>query len=147
MRDHPLIDVYDIGFPKEEYWNLMNEYAVILSLNGNGEFCVRDVEGMGFGIPVIRSELKSMRHYPLAPDVHYIKGSVVSDIAWMSYPGYTAQEIAQQFIEKLETIVYDDDFLMEIHTNGLRYYEQYGSNQKIVELFFELFDPAILEGN
>jgi hypothetical protein len=38
----------------------MSQYALTLSFNGNGEWCLRDVESMGLGIPTVRAEMKTL---------------------------------------------------------------------------------------
>ena len=145
MRHHPLIDVYDDSVFRHDYYQLMNKYAIAISLNGNGEWTIRDIECFGMGIPAIRSELKAiLRHDPVIPDVHYIRGSVASGIAWMSYPEYTWKQIADQFIDRIEKVMYEDDFLISVSKAGLDYYEKYCSNVYIRDLFIKLFDPEIL---
>jgi hypothetical protein len=144
LSKHPLFEIPDTMYPRQEYWNEMSKYAMILSLNGNGEFCVRDVEGYGLGIPTIRSEIKArMRYHELQPNVHYIRGSQPSDTARLSY-SVSMKEIAEQFIDKTEKTMYDDELLINISENGVNYYEKYCKFNYISNLFVDLFDPLIL---
>jgi hypothetical protein len=143
LSTHPLIDIHD-SMDRHQYYHLMKEYAVALSLNGNGEWCVRDFEAMGLGIPVLRSQAKTNFYNPITHDVHYIRGSDPSPEAWFIYSGYTPKQIADQFIDKLITVIHDDEYLKSISINGLMYYEMFGKNDKIVKLFLDTFNPLVL---
>lgn len=143
LRRHPLVEILDVR-DKFDYFDLMNQYAILISLNGNGELTIRDFEGMGFGIPVIRSELMSQRYNPLLPNIHYIRGSVPSTAAWMVYPGYTSKQIAEQFIDRIETTIVDEEFLKTISLNGIDYYTNFCTYPYIINLFMQLFDRSIL---
>lgn len=144
LEGHPLFDIRKEYVAKEDYWNEMSKYAMILSLNGNGEFCVRDVEGYGLGIPTVRSEIASnTRFYPLIPDVHYIRGSEPSSTCRLGYRS-SYKEIAEQFIEAVEKTMYNDDLLMQISQNGIDYYENYCKFDSITNLFLDLFEPEVL---
>lgn len=148
LKNHPLFEIPNNYHPRHEYWSEMSKYAMILSLNGNGEFCVRDIEGYGLGIPTVRSELKAqLRYHPLIPNVHYIKGSEPSKSSRMSYrDGSMAsyKEIAEQFIHTVETTMYNDELLTNISNNALQYYENYCKFEYISKLFVDLFEPEIL---
>lgn len=143
MDKHPLIDTYR-WVSRYDYYKLFTQYTMAISLNGNGEFCVRDLESFGLGAPVIRSELKMNRFGGLIPDVHYIRGSDPSPRAWMDYPGYTFKQIAEQFIDRIETTINDEALLTNVANNGLMYYKTYCRYETIVNLFIETFDVEIL---
>lgn len=145
LKNHPLFELPDSYYPRHEYWAEMSKYAMILSLNGNGEFCVRDVEGYGLGIPTIRSEFKAkIRYHELLPNVHYIKGSEPSDTSRLTYKS-SYKEVAEQFVHAVETTMYDDEFLTNVSNNSLYYYENYCKFDYITDLFVELFDPEVLK--
>lgn len=144
LKNHPLFEIPDYYYPRHEYWSEMSKYAMIISLNGNGEFCVRDVEGYGLGIPTIRSELKAqLRYHPLIPNVHYIRGSEPSTTSRLAYKS-SYKEVAEQFIHTVETTIHNDEFLMNISNTALQYYENYCKFEYITNLFVELFDPEML---
>jgi len=145
MRGHHLLDIFENGLPRYEYYDMMNKYVSILSLNGNAEFSIRDFEAMGMGIPSLRSELKSERYHPLIPNVHYIRGSDRSEDAWYTYSGKSSKEIADQFIYSIERIVHADELLTTVSANGLEYYTKYCKHSYIIDLFIKLFDPEILQ--
>ena len=147
LRKHPLFDIYGIedGYFKETYYQKMNEYALTLSLNGGGEWCIRDFESMGMGIPIIRSETKTPMYKGLYPEQNYIKGSEKSDIAFIVYPGISLEQIAEQFIDSVEKNIHNDDLLTSISRNNIEYYDKYLLPNKIADIFFELFDLEILK--
>lgn len=147
LNKHPLFEVYSIhdGFHGENYYSKINEYALTLSFNGNGEFCLRDVESLGLGIPIVRSELKTSFYGDFSKDIHYIKGSDKSNDAAMYYSGYKVEEIAEQFIDSVEKVINDDDKLIQISKNGLDYYNANLKPEKIVDHFFKVFNLEILK--
>lgn len=148
LQHHPLFEIPANYYSRHEYWSEMNKYAMILSLNGNGEFCVRDIEGYALGIPTVRSELKAQtRYHPVVPDVHYIRGSEPSNSSRMTYKDSSLlsyKQIAEQFVDAVETSMYNDELLINISNNGLQYYENYCKFNYISDLFVELFNPEAL---
>lgn len=148
LKDHPLFEISTDYHPRHQYWEEMTKYAMIFSPNGNGEFCVRDVEGYGLGIPTLRSELLSeTRYHPLIPNVHYIRGSEPTSDCRMGYGDGSFESYkrtAEQFIEAAEKYMYDDEFLINISNNGIEYYEKYSKFEYLPKLFMQLFDPEVL---
>jgi hypothetical protein len=147
LRKHPLFDVYgrEDGYFRETYFQKMNEYTLTLSLNGAGEWCVRDFESMGLGIPIIRSEALTPMYKGLYPGQNYIAATPPSDLAFMIYPGIPLERIAEYFIDSVEKNINNDDLLMSISRNNIDYYDKYLLPNKIVDEFFKVFDPTILE--
>ena len=147
LRKHPLFDIYGLedGYFKESYYKKINEYALTLSFNGGGEWCIRDFESMGLGIPIFRSETKTQLYKGIHPNTNYIIGSVPSDQAFIIYPGYSLEEIAYQFIENIEKNINNDDLLISISKNNLEYYDNYLLPNKIADEFFNVFDLDILK--
>jgi len=147
LETHPLFDIYDTnaGLRGENYYEKMNQYALTLSFNGNGELCLRDVESMGLGIPIIRSEMITPFYKGILPGVNYIRGSEPSTNAFMVYPGYTFKQIAQQFISTVENAINDEALLNSISKNNIEYYDKYLLPDKIVDEFFNVFDLEILK--
>jgi len=129
----------------EDYYKKLSEYAIALSFNGNGEWCLRDVEAMGLGIPTLRSEMKTPFYKGLTPGINYIKGTEPSNTAFMTYPGTLFHEIADQFIDNIEKSIDNEELLNSISKNNLEYYDKYLLPDKIVNEFFNVFDLEILK--
>lgn len=63
---------YPHGMSPDEYYMDMIQHKVGLSIAGASEFCFRDVEFMGSGVPMLRFEYMSNWNPPLIPNHHYI---------------------------------------------------------------------------
>jgi hypothetical protein len=140
LSKHELFEVLDnsTGYHGLEYYKKINEYRVSLSFNGNGEFCLRDLESMGLGIPCLRSELKTQFYNPLIQDYHYINGGRVCSNAWFTYSDSKIEDIADEYINALELIIDDYDKLKNISSNGQQYFDSYSKPDYIIDLFFKL---------
>ncbi len=55
-----------------DYFNQLIAHKLAISIDGRGEFCYRDVECFGCGVPIIRYEYESILTEPLIPNYHYI---------------------------------------------------------------------------
>lgn len=147
LNKHPLFEIYGIhdGYRGLNYYEKMNSHALTLSFNGNGEWCIRDVESIGLGIPIVRSLLKTEFYGGLKPDIDYIQGSVASDTAHYCYPGYTSKQIAEQYIETVENVINNETLLTDISKRNVEYYENYLRISKIIDKFFTIFDLNVLK--
>jgi hypothetical protein len=145
LQKHPLFDIFDVdaGYYEEAYFEQMSKYVLTLSLNGNGELCMRDFESMGLGIPVVRSEVKSAFMQPFVDRQNYIRGSDPALDAWFVYGGRD-KEIAEQFISTVETAIHETDMLSTVSRNSVEYFDNYCYPAKIADKFFEVFDLDIL---
>ena len=144
LRKHPLFHIHGGYIPRYDYYNMMNEYAMFVSLNGVGEVTDKDYDVMRMGSVLLRSDLKTTLYKPLIPDFHFLKGSVASPRAAAYYNPYTFKEIAEQFIDTVEKTMYDDDLLTEIAINGHNYYLENCQYDILVDRFIDMFDPEIL---
>jgi len=147
LNKHPLFDVIgtEAGLRGEPYYEKMSQYALTLSFNGNGEWCLRDVESMGLGIPTLRSEMKTPFYKGLVPGVNYIKGTEPSKSAFMTYHGISFQETADQFIAAAESVINNEELLTSISKNNIEYYNKYLLPDRIADEFFNVFDLEILK--
>jgi hypothetical protein len=147
LNQHPLFDVIgtEAELRGESYYEKMSQYALTLSFNGNGEWCLRDVESMGLGIPTLRSEMKTQFYKGLTPGINYIKGTEPSINAFMTYPGVSFQETAAQFIAAAESVINNKELLTSISKNNIEYYDKYLLPDRIADEFFNVFDPEILK--
>jgi hypothetical protein len=142
-------DLFDIfgsedGIFNHQYFQKLNEYAISLSFNGNGELCMRDFESIGLGIPVVRSEVKTPLMAPLVPEVDYLRGSDPSENAWFVYGYLQEEKIANQFIERVELALTQPELLEEMSKRNVEYFDENVYPEKIAQKFFEVFDLDIL---
>jgi len=147
LKKHPLFEIYDIhsGYRNLSYYEKMNEYALTLSLNGNGEWCIRDSESMGLGIPIIRSELMTQFYEKLTPNIDYVVGSEPSKLACFYYPEVKPEQIAEQFIESIEKVIGNEELLTNMSKKNVNYYENNFKPINVIENFFNVFDINILK--
>ena len=146
LKKHPLFDIYDsdVGYRGDSYFKKLSEYRIGLSMNGNGEFCLRDLEVMGLNLPLFRPELKTTFHNRLIPNIHYIKTSEPSIDAHERF-SISNKEIAENYINKVEEYIDNYDELLNVTTNGNNYYLKYVNVDYIVKLFFEILDIKSIE--
>jgi hypothetical protein len=123
----------------------MSQYALTLSFNGNGEWCLRDVESMGLGIPTVRAEMKTPFYKGLYPGVNYIKGMKPSPNAHMTFYQHSFEDTAACYIDAVEKAINDEELLMSISKNNTEYYDKYLLPNKIAMEFFNVFDLEILK--
>jgi len=142
LKTHPLFDIYGIehNYRGLKYYEKINDYALTLSFNGNGEWCIRDAESIGLGIPIVRSELKTEFYGGFKPGEDYIRGSVPSDNASFYYPGYTHKQIAEQFIDAVENVIKNEELLTTISKRNVEYYDNNLRLPKIIDKFFTIFN-------
>lgn len=146
LKDHPLVDIIDQeqGYRRDAYYEKMSEYAITLSFNGNGEYCVRDFESMGLGIPIVRSEVLTPLIGGLRPYMNYIPASPPCLNASFRFLPPDYETLTQFFVKTIESSLRDEDLLNRISKNNLEYYNEYLLVDKIVNNFFKHFDLDIL---
>lgn len=142
MVNHPLIDIFseNDGFHGKLYYEKMSEYKMVISFNGNGELAMRDFEAMGLCLPVVRSEMLTQFHQPLIPDYHYLKSSYPCSEACRFYQGKDIREVAQLYIDVVESNINNDDKLSFIANNGNTYYNRYCKPEHIINLYFDIIN-------
>jgi hypothetical protein len=147
LNKHPLFEVIgtEAGLRGEPYYEKMSQYALTLSFNGNGEWCLRDVESMGLGIPTVRAEMKTPFYKGLIPGVNYIKGMEPSTNAHMTFGGYSFEDTAAYYIDAVEKAFNNEELLYSVSQNNIDYYDKYLLPNKIVDEFFNVFDLEILK--
>jgi hypothetical protein len=147
LNKHPLFEVIgtEAGLRGEPYYEKMSQYALTLSFNGNGEWCLRDVESMGLGIPTVRAEMKTSFYKGLNPGVNYIKGMEPSMNAHMTFGGHSFEDTAAYYIDAVEKAFNNEQLLTFISQNNIDYYDKYLLPNKIVNEFFNVFDLEILK--
>lgn len=133
------IDVFDTsaGISGQDYFDKMSEYSVAISLNGNGEFCLRDLEAFGLGMPVVRSEMLTGFFNPLIPGNHYYPASEPCPDASSTYHGMDINYVAESFVSAVDALLGDPEAQKYMGQAGRDYYLKYANTEYISDLFFE----------
>lgn len=142
LKEHPLIDIFDETsvYHHEKYFEKISNYLIGISLNGNGEFCLRDVEYLGMEIPIVRPKLKTTFHNKLEENKHFIPVDIISENADTRFLKYTDEEVAFKIIEKVEHILDKKELLSTVVKEGREYYDNYTNTDYISNLFISLIN-------
>lgn len=84
-----------------------------------GDFCLRDIELYGLGIPTIRPIYAAQTEDALIPDVHYI--GVDCDFT-NTFEYKDPDKLADRIIEKYKQVIGNDDLLNIISDNARKWY-------------------------
>lgn len=148
LKKHPLFEIQhsirEEGLPFKDYIEEMQKYSLCLSLNGFAEICYRDIEAMATYVPIIRSEFLNEYYGELIPNFHYIVGSEPCDDGFLRYEK-PSKYIAEQFIEKVEEVIENEDYLNFIAENGRKYYEENCNIKAIVKNAIKLININLLK--
>jgi hypothetical protein len=110
--------------PFEDYLQEAVNYKLALSIGGGGgyicgDFCLRDIEMYGLGIPTIRPIYAITPVQPLIPNEHYIAVEAEFDNQFRyKNPELLAQKIAQRYRE----VINDTEYLDQVGTNARKWY-------------------------
>jgi hypothetical protein len=118
-------NLFDGGLPIgnfDSYSDILLKYKVALSISGRAEFCYRDVENFGMGIPIIRFEYENQMSVPLIPNYHYISVDKPNDLI---YDRIGEKRHAEMLENRFLEIKDDLDFLNFISKNARKYYEEH----------------------
>jgi hypothetical protein len=127
MEDRKIIkhfnsEYFDGGLPIgdfDSYSDKLISYKVALSIAGRAEFCYRDIENFGMGVPIIRFEYINKMSPPLIPNFHYISIKRPNELIWDRLGDLEhAKMIEERFLEVKD----DKDFLNFISENSRKYY-------------------------
>jgi hypothetical protein len=122
----PANEISDI----EEYYRECSLAKVGLSLPGHGNFCHREIEYFGMGVPVIMPKLINSCYNNLIPDRHYLSVDVSYD--------QSAIEIARKIMDRYAKITPDE--MDYISGNAMKWYEENVMFPNCIELALGLFD-------
>ena len=99
-------------------------FKLVLSIGGGGgavcgDFCLRDIEMFGLGIPLIRPKYIAQTADPLIPNVHYIAVDAEFDTTYR-YTNHEklSQQIARRYLEVIE----NSSMLAEVAANAKEWY-------------------------
>jgi len=110
--------------PFEQYVSEAINFKLALSFGGGGghscgDFCFRDIEMYGLGIPVLRPRYVVETEDPLIPDVHYIAVDCEFDDNFRyKHP----EQLARNIIQRYTDVINNDDFLNTITINAREWY-------------------------
>ena len=107
--------------PPPIYFEDLITHKIALSVDGRGEFCYRDVECFGLGVPILRFEYLSQFEPKLIPNYHYISIPRPSDMDIYRLGNKTHAEILES---RYYEIINDDELLTYVSTNAKKYYEE-----------------------
>ena len=125
----------DTVTPTENYLNDLINYKLGLSIDGVGEFCYRDIELMGMGVPMLRYEFVSQMNTPLIPNYHYISVDRPKDL--LLYREGTKKHAAK-LIERYEEVIDDKEFLEFISKNARQYFNDNLKYKNLIPKTFQL---------
>lgn len=109
------------------FWNYIQEaitFETVLSIGGGsgiscGDYCFRDIEMFGLGIPVIRPQYAVEHIIPLIPNVHYIS----VDAEFESNGKYKNHEqLSKNIADRYREVINDKQFLKQISINAHAWY-------------------------
>lgn len=111
-------------------------YKVVLGFGGGGgytcgDFCLRDIEMFGLGIPMIRPTYAVETKNPLIPNVHYIAVDAEFDEKFFyKNPDKLADDIKTRYYE----VIHDDILLQTISNNAREWYLENAAGPIITSL-------------
>ena len=121
----------------DRYAEDLINYKIGLSIAGRGEFCYRDIEYMGMGIPFIRFEYISEMDPELIPNYHYISVERPDDLSMDRIGTYEHSKLIEtRFLQVKD----DVEFLTFISNNSREYYNQYLSTHNNVKHTLKLLN-------
>jgi hypothetical protein len=123
--------------PGDMYMNELINHKIALSIDGVGEFCYRDVELMGLGVPMIRYEYISQMKSPLIPNHHYISLERPDDL---EYYRLGEKPHADALINRYNEVVNNEEFLEYISSNARQYYIDNFEYKNLIIKTFELLE-------
>lgn len=124
------------------YDNYLQEsmlYKLVLGFGGGGgymcgDFCLRDIEMFGLGIPVLRPTYVVEAKNPLIPNVHYVAVDAEFDEKFFyKNPEKLSDDIKKRYYEVIE----DDDFLRTVSDSAREWYLNNAAGPRITELILE----------
>jgi hypothetical protein len=128
--------------PFEQYIQEAINFKLALSIGGGGgaicgDFCLRDIEMFGLGIPLLRPKYIVETHDPLLPNYHYISVDAEFDEDFKySKPELLSKMIAQRYLEVIE----NDEFLDFVSKNARKWYLDNISYPNITNNLIKLLD-------
>lgn len=120
----------------DDYINEALQFKLALGYGGGGgyvcgDFCFRDIEMFGLGIPLLRPKYVAETHEPLIPDVHYISVDCEFDD---KFRYKNPEQLAKSIVQKYHEVIDNDEFLTYISRNAHEWYQRNVSGPNISNL-------------
>lgn len=128
---------YPISF--EDYIHESINFKLALGIGGGGgyvcgDFCFRDIEMYGIGIPILRPTFATETTDPLIPNVHYIAVDCEFD---SNFKYKNHEQLANNIIKRYYEVIDDDVFLNEVVNNARNWYIRNISSEYITNKIIE----------
>jgi hypothetical protein len=128
---------YPIGF--DQYIQEAINFKLILGFGGGGgylcgDFCFRDIEMFGLGIPIIRPQFAAETLDPLIPDYHYISVDCEFDDVFR-YKNH--EKLAHDVVAKYKEVINNDDLLLQVANNARNWYIKNISSENVTNKIIE----------
>jgi hypothetical protein len=99
-------------------------FKLVLSIGGGGgavcgDFCLRDIEMFGLGVPLIRPTYIVETIDPLIPNVHYIAVDTEFD---STYRYANHEKLSQQIAKRYLEVIENNSMLVEVAANAKKWY-------------------------
>ena len=127
-----LKDEFDFNYikiPFDDYIIESCKYKLVLCFGGGGgyscgDFCFRDVEMFGIGIPIIRPKFNIRTTNELIPNVHYISVDIDDCLnAEFRIKKEYEIDVANRIASTYKKYINDEDFLKYIAKNAKEWYD------------------------
>jgi len=123
----PMMETVDM----KTFMTELTESYLALATPGTGNFCHRELECFGLGVPVLMPRLINVYYDPLIPDYHYVS----VDCNWeKDSDEFISQAIRRRYHEVIDNM----DILKKVSKNAKAWHE------KNVDGFFHIIEENIL---
>jgi len=124
---HQLADEFYFGYhpiPFDQYIQeaLQFKLALCSGVGGGyvcGDFCLRDIELYGLGVPTIRPIYAAQTKDPLIPNVHYIGVECEFN---NTFRYKEPEKLASKIVARYHEVINDDKLLKEVAINARKWY-------------------------
>ena len=125
--------------PFDNYIQESIGFKLVLGFGGGGgylcgDFCFRDIEMFGLGIPVIRPKFVAETTDPLIPNVHYIAVDCEFDDMFRYK---NPEQLATDIVNRYNEVINDDELLSSVVNNARNWYIKNISSENITNKIME----------
>jgi hypothetical protein len=131
---------FPISFDNYIHEVIQYKLALCFGVGGGytcGDFCFRDIELYGLGIPTIRPKYAAEAEDPLIPDYHYISVDCEFDD---TFKYKEPEKLADRIIEKYYSVINNEDLLKYISNNARSWYVNNISYPNITNKLIKILD-------
>lgn len=134
--DKNIITDFNVIQPSN-YFNDLISHRLALSVDGRGEFCYRDIECFGIGVPILRFEYLSKFDSPLIPNYHYVSIPRPHDMDLYRLGNNNHAKLLEN---RYHEVINDDEFLKFVSNNAKNYYDENFSLESKIKKTFNLLN-------